>query len=198
MVPHTFVCANSKSAEFANSSDFPFQGGQTAANSVRHNRIHRPQLIVLQRHQLQFCTDYPQAARTLRYRRWRCQTPPSSAVGPANPSDQIRQCGHYRERDIANRHTFRRESARSEKGGQAISLAPEATGVNLCSARVRPTFLPGKLSRLIQAPQFRSLHLTASLLQRPKCKQPSCPDGCLNAVLDQDAVVCSITTGNLS
>ncbi len=34
MVPDYSVCANSKSAEFANSPDFPFQGGPTPARSA--------------------------------------------------------------------------------------------------------------------------------------------------------------------
>ena len=34
MVPHSLICANSKSAEFANSPDFPFQGGQSPARSA--------------------------------------------------------------------------------------------------------------------------------------------------------------------
>ena len=41
MVPHSSICANSKSAEFANSLDFPFQGGQASTNSVRHKPLKR-------------------------------------------------------------------------------------------------------------------------------------------------------------
>ena len=57
---------------------------------------------------------------------------------------------------------------------------------------------PEQLVQFIQESACYRLPLAESLPQRPKCKQPSCRDGCLEAVLDRDAVVCSLTIGNLS
>ena len=42
MVPHSSICAKSKSAEFPNSPDFPSPGAQAAANSGRHDRHPSP------------------------------------------------------------------------------------------------------------------------------------------------------------
>ena len=58
MVPDYSSCANSKSEEFANSSDCPFGSQQTASKSVRFSRIRHSQLNAPHGHQLPATAAY--------------------------------------------------------------------------------------------------------------------------------------------
>jgi len=90
MVPHYSVCAKSKSAEFANSPDFPFQGGQAATHSARHKRIHHPQIVPVS-HLRQAETACAQPARST-WHRQPTSIPPRISGKPSRLMQEPQLC----------------------------------------------------------------------------------------------------------